>query len=129
MKVFIVTDGTRFDYHIEAVFSNKEKAEAYCALHGYDDIVAYEVDAAKVDESVKVFHNYVFTSFLGKIELVDVRFTTKNQAKIKKTCHSFDVEIPMKEENEPKACYIAEKLYERYKFLPEEMDLELMVEE
>lgn len=128
MKVFIVTDGIYSNYHIEAVFSTKEKASAYCALHGYD-FEEYEVDAVKIDGTVKVYYNYIFARLCGKLELVDVKLTTKNKAKIKKTCRSFDVEIPMKEENEPKACYIAEKLYERYKFLSEEMDLELMIEE
>lgn len=129
MKIFIVTDGTYSDYHIVAVFSTKEKAEAYCALHGYDFVEEYEIDAVKVNGDVKVFHNYVFTRFLGALELIEVKLTTKNRAKIKKDSRNFEIEIPLKEENKSQAYKIARALYEHYKFKQEDMDLEFMIEE
>lgn len=47
MKVFIVTSGSYSDYHIEAVFSTKEKAEEYINNQCDDDvndIEEYEMD-------------------------------------------------------------------------------------
>lgn len=129
MKIFIVTDGTYSDYHIEAVFSTKEKASAYCALHGYDYVEEYEVDEVKVNGDVKVFHNYIFTRFLRELELVDVKLTTDNRAKLKKKCRNFDIEIPLKEEDKTQAYKIARALYEAYKFEPGDLDLEWEVEE
>ena len=48
MTVYIVTEGDYSDYHIEEVFSEREQAEKYVALHNkrYDKylIAEYEVD-------------------------------------------------------------------------------------
>lgn len=45
-KIFIVTSGEYSDYHIDAVFSTREKAEEYADICGPDyEIEEYEVDA------------------------------------------------------------------------------------
>ena len=53
MKVYIVTEGEYSDYHIEEVFSTREKAESYIALHntssyGYYQIEEYEIDNVEI---------------------------------------------------------------------------------
>lgn len=53
MKVYIVTSGEYSDYGIRRVFTNKEKAELYCAMHGggCDPYYAeeWEVDDVEID--------------------------------------------------------------------------------
>lgn len=36
MKIYVVTQGSYSDYHIEQVFLEREKAELYCKLHDTD---------------------------------------------------------------------------------------------
>lgn len=44
-KIYIVTSGEYSEYHIDAVFSTKEKAEEYIQQHGNGfDIEEYELD-------------------------------------------------------------------------------------
>lgn len=48
MKVYIVTQGSYSDYHIEAVFTDEKQAKYYCATHSYDygecEIEEYDTD-------------------------------------------------------------------------------------
>ena len=46
MIVYVVTTGSYSDYHIEAVFHDKEQAELFCATHGIhgDDIEEYDTE-------------------------------------------------------------------------------------
>jgi len=48
MKVYIVTSGSYSDYHIEAVFSTKEKAEEYIQNNCDDDV--NEIEEYEMDE-------------------------------------------------------------------------------
>lgn len=51
MKVYIVTSGEYSDYGIEKVFTDKEQAELYCALHesDYESPIVEEWDADDVE--------------------------------------------------------------------------------
>lgn len=49
MKVYIVTQGDYSDYHIEQVFSTREKAQEYIDHIGYDN---FEIEEYNVDEEV-----------------------------------------------------------------------------
>jgi len=53
MKVYIVTSGDYSDYHIEAVFTNEEQANLYCALHAgrWDSpsVEEYETDTWQIE--------------------------------------------------------------------------------
>ncbi len=68
MTVFIVTRGEYSDYHIEAVFSNREDAIKYCALHNDDyepcEIEEYEMDEYSYDGNVKVGYEYEYYASL-----------------------------------------------------------------
>ena len=46
MKVYIVTSGCYSDYHIEAVFTDKEKAKRYANFNSDRGIETYETDKA-----------------------------------------------------------------------------------
>ena len=48
MKVYIATEGSYSDYHIEAVFTDREQAELYSALHCCK-IEEYETDEYKIE--------------------------------------------------------------------------------
>ena len=69
MKVYVVTQGSYSDYHIEQVFLEREKAELYCKLHDtsgwgdhpeleeydtYDDFVEEEKKSIKYLYSFKL---------------------------------------------------------------------------
>ena len=47
-KIYIVTSGCYSDYNIEAVFKNKEKAEAYCQCHRDCEIEEYNFSDDRV---------------------------------------------------------------------------------
>lgn len=51
MKVYIVTSGEYSDYGIDRVFTDKENAELYCAMHesDYDQPTVEEWDADDVE--------------------------------------------------------------------------------
>ena len=50
-KIFIVTSGEYSDYHIDAAFSTREKAEEYVDIYGPDYMIKeYEVDAPVCDK-------------------------------------------------------------------------------
>ena len=62
-KVYIVTDGSYSDYHIEAVFSSKDEAEEYKKWHRLlNYIEEYDVDSVKYNK----IHRYsgLLTVFL-----------------------------------------------------------------
>ena len=44
MTVFVVTSGEYSDFHISAIFSDKEQAELYCAVH------ERELDGVDIEE-------------------------------------------------------------------------------
>lgn len=47
-KIYIVTSGNYSDYHIDAVFSTKNKAESYIQQHG----TGYRIEEYDLDEEV-----------------------------------------------------------------------------
>lgn len=58
MKIYIVTEGSYSDYHIEAVFTDREQAKLYCASHN-DFCVDYEIEEweaveIKLDSSLEI---------------------------------------------------------------------------
>lgn len=66
-KVYLVTSGEYSDYHVDAVFSTKEKAEEYIDVKGTDySIEEYDVDIAI--ERKTVMYNVIFSE-LGEQEV------------------------------------------------------------
>lgn len=53
MKVYVVTEGSYSDYHIEAIFSDKLKAEIHAALIE-GDVAEWDVDSVYVDTNQKI---------------------------------------------------------------------------
>lgn len=58
MKVYIVTQGSYSDYHIEAVFTDEEQAKFYCATHSDDcddcEIEEYDTDTVHFDTEKEI---------------------------------------------------------------------------
>lgn len=54
-KIYIVTSGIYSNYHIEAVFMNKDKAKAYCDCHENCDIEEFDFS----DDKIYTAFNYV----------------------------------------------------------------------
>ena len=44
MVIYVVTDGVYSEYHVEAVFTSREKAEEFRTYHGYDNVEEFEAD-------------------------------------------------------------------------------------
>lgn len=62
MKVYIVTSGEYSDYGIRKVFTDKEKAELYCAMHdgGYDPyyVEEWETDDVEIETMKPYFRRW-----------------------------------------------------------------------
>lgn len=75
MKVYIVTEGSYSDYHIEQVFSTKEQAAKYIIANRgrYDcyDIEEYEVDDVTIESSDKVYYAVKFREYNKQIKFID----------------------------------------------------------
>ena len=53
MTVYVCTDGSYSDYHIEQIFTDKEQALICCAANGYS-LEEYEADAVKLESTKPV---------------------------------------------------------------------------
>ena len=58
MIVYVVTEGSYSDYHIEAVFTDLVQAKLYLKLHPACEIEEYDTEAVKIDAS-KIRHEWV----------------------------------------------------------------------
>ena len=61
MKVYVVTQGEYSDYHIEQIFTDRDKAELFCTTLNVDyyappEIEEYETDEVKIEGE---FYRYV----------------------------------------------------------------------
>ena len=57
MIVYVVTEGSYSDYHIEAVFADKEQANLYLKLHPDCEIEEYDTEAIKIDAR-RIMHEW-----------------------------------------------------------------------
>ena len=91
-EVYIVTAGDYSDYHIEVVFKDREKAEAYCKCHqdceiedfGFSDDNIYTIfNYVRIQYNIYLnrdLYNNPYVQFrrLSKEELfIDSRYTSK----------------------------------------------------
>ena len=95
MVVYVVTDGEYSDYHIEAVFTDKEQAELYCATHNLqtDSIEEYDTEEHKFESATPVYSrwNFHIEEKNGKTTLYigNATFTTKKEDVFKKDIHHY----------------------------------------
>lgn len=63
MKVYIVTSGEYSDYGIRRVFTDKERAELYCAMHESDydapEVEEWDADDVEIDSSKPYMRRWV----------------------------------------------------------------------
>lgn len=77
-KVYVVTEGCYSDYHIEAIFSDKNKADIHAALlnstPGRDgaEVEEYELDDVEIDTNKKVIHYAVVGYCRGEVQRVNI---------------------------------------------------------
>ena len=115
MKVYIVTEGCYSDYHIEAVFLDKQKAESY--IVGWDGYHIEEFETA--DDTVKdigdVLYKYVFEKYRsrrGEFSLRDKMIIWKDDymkdvaKNLEKGTYYAGMCVYLDEDNEEKACKI-----------------------
>ncbi len=86
-KIYIVTSGEYSDYHIEAVFTTKEKAVEYVEQHGtYYNIKEYNIDE-EVEKKSQLW-SIVFCIENGKLH--DATPTSYNRNEKVDTCSIFN---------------------------------------
>lgn len=95
MIVYVVTDGEYSDYHIEAVFTDKEQAELFCATRNLsaEDIKEYDTEEHKFETATPIYSRWHFAveekKGETKIFLGDVTLTTKKEDVFKKEIHHY----------------------------------------
>lgn len=108
MTVYVVTSGEYSDYGICAVFTDKEKAELYCAAHGdkYGDdcyIEEYDTEEVQIESSKPpkrkwrmVFDKYGVLSRFGTSSTLTFREINMITPGTNKTCvvATLDKDIP-----------------------------------
>ena len=80
MKVYVVTEGSYSDYHIEAIFSDKLKADIHAALIS-GDVAEWDVDNIEVDTNQKIipYARVVFYPFRSNpITSINIEYTVEN---------------------------------------------------
>lgn len=87
MKVYIVTAGCYSDYRIEAVFTDEEQANLYCALHaGHHDspeVEEYETDNWQAETGNDVKVRWIDTFHEKYVHLSpSANFVTKDENRI-----------------------------------------------
>ena len=92
-KVYIVTSGEYSDYHIDAVFTTREKAEQFCAVHNtcerysnFYNIEEYDVDESDCTKAEVVYAFHVDPSLKPSVEevyVIDARNIEKFEEKVK----------------------------------------------
>ncbi len=123
MKVYVVTDGDYSDYHIEAVFTDKEKAEIYAALHCCNAVEEYDADAIDFDGEFEpwVAHHCYYTNDHWHCE--DTHYSKKYDNRIWKSAfNGVQAFIYLKEQNTAKAIKIAQDLYAEWLYERSEND-------
>ena len=90
MKVYIVTSGEYSDYSIRRVFTDKERAELYCAMHEeeyYDPYIAeeWETDDVEIDTAKPYMRRWdANISPSGRVTWIDGRCTFNERNAITK---------------------------------------------
>lgn len=78
MKVYVVTEGSYSDYHIVAIFSDKNNADIYAALlnstPGRDgaEVAEWDVDDVEIDTRQKLIHYATVYYYKGEITHVTI---------------------------------------------------------
>ena len=98
-KVYVVTDGEYSDYHIEACFSTKKKAQEYIKnakkvneSYYYPDIEEWELDSNSDIVDV-IYLTFTFTSPLSKRtyeEKIETRIDQRVRSQVYEHCNKID---------------------------------------
>lgn len=134
MKVYIVTSGEYSGYGIEAVFTNEEQAELYCAIHPYCEIDEWEADKIKISP-VDVYAVYEIR-FDDKLKEIDAKshLSIKSEKKVEifenqypySACPqkpSYKVSVPVKKGTQKERAVKIARDY-LYQYLMEQLDNE-----
>lgn len=92
MKIYIATSGIYSDYHIDAVFTDKNQAEIYAAIHGNDafSIEIEEWDSDEIKLSPHEIYNLYeirLTDEMKEVSVSDRLTISEKKPKIRKEKH------------------------------------------
>ena len=86
MVVYVVTDGEYSDYHIEAVFTDKEQAELYCATHNLKtvSIEEYDTEEHKFESATPVYScwNFHIEEKMGRQSFISAMSLSQRKRKM-----------------------------------------------
>lgn len=119
MKIYIVTDGIYSDYHIEAVFTTRENAERYAAIHSCSYIEEYEADAEQIQGNIDIYVIHKFDVYKkGDFYLDTHYYSDKKITEVRKGWFSRNAEIyvSLDKFDEEKAEKIAQDMYAQWKY-------------
>lgn len=125
MKIYIVTDGVYSDYHIEAVFTTRENAERYAAIHSCSYIEEYEADAIQVQGNIDIYVIHKFDVYKGDFNLDAHYYSDKKFTAVRKGWLSdAEVYVSLDKFDKKKAEKIAQDMYAQWKYEQSDKEVE-----
>ena len=92
-KIYIVTSGEYSDYHICAVFSNKEKAEEYVQYHGTEHSVEEYCIDEEIKSDVKLWRIIFYIKNGEVIEACPTEYRAEEKCDTCKVCETLRSEL------------------------------------
>lgn len=119
MKIYIVTDGCYSAYHIEAVFTDRKKAEMYASLNECDSVEVFETHDDNLQGEVKTGFRHEFNvyGFGGdmRVSYHGGSYTTKYETMIRGMPNRLYASVTLETRNVKKAEKIAQDLVAEWK--------------
>ena len=121
MKIYIVTDGCYSDYHIEAVFTDKEKAKLFAALHNCSNLEEYETSDDNLKGVTTSYYTHIIRAYPkenGEFNFSYIdggAYSTKHLREIREDGDHLKIIISLNERNDRKAFRIATDMLAEWK--------------
>lgn len=115
MKIYIVTDGEYSDYHIEAVFTDKKKAEIYASLHNCDWVEEFETHDDNITGDVEPWCIHSFICSSSGLIFLESHYSIKKIHTVRNDFRGITVFVSLNEFDEEKALKIAQDMLAEFK--------------
>ena len=95
MKIYVVTEGEYSSYHIEAIFTDREKAFAYAILDPYRNVEEYTADQTDVSVDMNKWLLVVYDVKLQYIKYISFSTDEVTPDMSSNTGNCFEFTIPL----------------------------------
>ena len=117
MKIYIVADGDYSDYHIEAVFTEKKRAERFAALHKLGYVSEWEADERQIEGDIDVCVVHAFGVYNGFFDLNTHYFSDRKVEGVRTSLWgNVTIYVSLEKFDSSKAKKIAEDMYAQWKY-------------